>query len=325
MKVKVIFNPCAKRCSARGRAGAVQGALRAAGLDYELIETVAVGDAGRAAQFVARGDFDAIVAAGGDGTVSETVNGLIAASGEGPSRPLGILPLGTANDFAEMAGLPRDLRQAAAVIAGGCTRRVDAGCVTYRQPESDRRAARTATPGFGAAGVTSRYFNNNCALAMEPVVTIENTRVCWPSGNLRYTLALFRALRKLKAWRMRITWDDGGYEGPVHLFSVCNSPRCGGVFRMAPDARLDDGLFDFVFAPELPKLDVLRLLPRLFRGTHVRHPQVLYARAQRITIESDPGTPIHADGEVLAESATRVEYEILPGKLTLLTPARLET
>jgi diacylglycerol kinase (ATP) len=120
---------------------------------------------------------------------------------------------------------------------------------------------------------------------------------------------------------MRIGWDAGGYAGPVYLFSVCNGQRCGGVFRMAPAARLDDGLFDLVLAPELSKLQVLRVLPRLLRGTHVRRPEIVCERARRITIESEPGTPIHADGEMLTASATRVEYEVLPGELTLLSPA----
>ncbi|GAF74489.1 unnamed protein product, partial [marine sediment metagenome] len=166
-----------------------------AGLDCTLVETGASGDAGRAAAAAAVGGCDAVVAAGGDGTVSEVVNGLLAAAGEGPTLPLGILPLGTGNDFAEMAGIPRDLERAAAVVAAGCTRLVDAGRVTYTQS--------------GGSAVT-RYFANNCAVAMEPLVTIENTRVRWVSGNARYVVALLRALRKLKAWRMRISWDDGG-------------------------------------------------------------------------------------------------------------------
>jgi diacylglycerol kinase (ATP) len=289
--------------------------LRAAGVNYTLVETGAAGDAERAAAAAVGQGCDAVVAAGGDGTVSEVVNGLLAAAGEGPTVPLGILPLGTGNDFAEMVGIPRELEQAAGVVAAGCTWLVDVGRVTYtHECESE-----SAEKGFSAQQHV-RYFANNCAVAMEPLVTIESTRVHRVSGNVRYLVALLRALRKLSAWRMRISWDDSGYEGPVYLFSVCNGKRCGGVFRMAPEARLDDGLFDLVLAPELSKLEVLRVLPRLLRGTHVRRPGIVYTRARRITIESNPGTPIHADGEVLTESATQVEYEVLPGKLTLLSP-----
>ena len=85
---------------------------------------------------------------------------------------------------------------------------------------------------------------------------------------------------------------------------------------MAPDAAVDDGLFDFVFAPQVPKLTVLNILVKLFGKTHIHHPQVVYGRTRHISISSQPGTPIHADGEIIAEAATQVEYQILPGKLT---------
>jgi diacylglycerol kinase (ATP) len=244
--------------------------------------------------------YDLIVAAGGDGTVNEVVNGLITAAGEGPTHPLGILPIGTGNDLSDMAKLPRNLVEAARSIAAGHTRQIDAGQVTFDG--------------------TVHYFDNNCAAAMEPMVTIENERLIRLSGNIRYIVALVKGLVKLKAWQMQITWDGGGYEGPVYLLSVCNSPRTGGLFPMAPDALLNDGLFDFVMAPEISKLTVLAVLARLFQGTHIHHKRVTYGRTTQLQIKSLPGTPIHADGEVLTEAATTVTYKILPGKITLITP-----
>jgi diacylglycerol kinase (ATP) len=195
-----------------------------------------------------------------------------------------------------MHQIPRSLDAAVAVIAGGHTRQIDAG------------------------RINDRFFDNNCALAMEPMVTIENARMTRLSGNIRYVVALFKSLAKLKAWQMRIRWDGGEIEAPTLLLSVCNSPRTGGVFHMAPPARTDDGILDFVFVPEISKLQVLAILPRLFKGTHLSHPLVHHERTRSLTIESDPGTPIHADGEVISESERRVEYGILPGKITLLAP-----
>ena len=87
---------------------------------------------------------------------------------------------------------------------------------------------------------------------------------------------------------------------------------------MAPEAKMDDGLFDFVFAPDLSMPQIVPLLPRLVRGTHVRHEKIAYCRTARLTVESEPGSPIHADGEVLSESARQFTYEILPQKITLL-------
>lgn len=296
MKVTVILNPYANRWGAQARMPAVETALNRAGVEYDLVLTTAPGEATQQALRAAQNRVDAVVAAGGDGTVSEVVNGLIRSADGDVTRPLGILPIGTGNDFSDMLGLPRDLQKAANVIAAGESRQVDAG------------------------RVNNHFFDNNCALAMEPMVTIENVRMQRLSGNLRYVAALVKSLLKLRAWHMRIRWDDGEHEGPMYLLSVCNTPRTGGVFYMSPNARLDDGLFDFVFAPEMPKWRVLSIVPGLFKGSHLKHPLVTHGRTRRLTVESDPGTPIHADGEIVSESERRVEYEILPGRLRVLAP-----
>ena len=295
MHVHVILNPYANRWGAQRKIPLVESALAEGGVRADVTVTKLPQEAVEAARKAAQVGYDAIVAAGGDGTVSEVVNGLIQAAGDGPTRPLGVLPIGTGNDFSDMTGTPRALAEAVAVIAGGRTRQVD------------------------AARVNDRFFDNNCALAMEPMVTLENVKIKRLSGNTRYLVALVRALLKLKAWNMRVRWDDGEIEGPTLLLSVCNSPRTGGVFLMAPPAQVDDGLLDFVYAPEMSRARVLTILPRLFSGSHLRHPLVRHGRTRRLVVESEPGTPIHADGEILCEACERVEYEILPQKITLLT------
>jgi diacylglycerol kinase (ATP) len=293
MKIKVILNPYANRWRAGSRVAEVQAAFTAVSLQPDMIQTTKPREAIALAETAVAEGYDAVVAAGGDGTLNEVANGLLRAAGEGPTIPFGILPIGTANDFSDMAGLPRSLTEAAQIIAAGQTRQIDAG------------------------RINDHFFINNCAVAMEPMITLENIRMKRLSGELRYVVALLRGLVKLKAWDMQVRWDDGGYDGPTYLLSVCNGPRTGG-FYMAPDALLDDGLFDFVFTPEVSKLTVLSILVKLFRKTHIYHPQVVYGRTRRITITSSPGTPIHADGEIIAEAATQIEYQILPGKLTLL-------
>jgi diacylglycerol kinase (ATP) len=301
MKVKVVLNPYANRWKAQSYAPTIHAAFARVGVDCDLVLTTAPTIATREAREAAENTYDAVVAAGGDGTVNEVVNGLIQVAGDGPTRPLGVLPVGTGNDFNDMAGLPRDLAEAVNVITGGKTRQVDAG-----------RVSRRDAPDY--------YFDNNCALAMEPMVTIENIRMRRLSGNIRYIAALVKALFKMRAWRMNVRWEGGEYSGPTYLLSVCNSPRTGGVFYMSPTARMDDGLFDFVYAPEMPRLQVLSILPGLFKGTHLNHPLVQHGRSEWLSIESEPGTPIHADGEVISESERHVAYEVLPGKITLLTP-----
>jgi len=301
VKFKILLNPYANRWAAKSKAPAVEEACQAAGLDYDLTIIPTPGG-GKAATVSALNEgFDVVVAAGGDGTVSEIVNGLIVAAGDSQTRPLGVIPLGTGNDFSDMAALPRDIVESVHTIAAGHTKQIDACRVTLD-------------------GQTF-HFDNNCAIAMEPMVTLENIRMTKTSGNVRYVLALFRSLIKLRAWNIDLHWDGGDYQGTTYVLSVCNSPRTGGLFTMAPGALMDDGLLNFVMAPDVGKSKIPLLLARLFRGTHINDSRVIYERSTRIEIHCDPPTPVHADGEILSESARQISYEILPGKITLITPS----
>lgn len=293
MHVHVVLNPYANRWGAKAQIDEVQSALRAAQITFDLTVTAQPRHGIAAAREAAAGGCDAVIAAGGDGTINEVLNGVLQAAAGGAVKPFGILPLGTANDFYKTIGLPAGVQAAAAAIARGQARMIDVG------------------------QVNGHYFINNSAVAMEPMVTLENIKMTRFSGELRYVVALIRALIRLQAWQMQISWDEGGYDGPAYLLSICNGPRTGG-FYMAPEAVFDDGRFDFVFVPEVSKLTVVAILARLFRQTHIHHPQVTYARTRRLSLQSVPGTPIHADGEILSEAETAVTYELLPSALPLL-------
>jgi diacylglycerol kinase (ATP) len=301
MRVKVILNPYANRWGAKEKVTAVQDALTAVNLDYDLAITEKPQEGTAMARTAVAEGYDVIVAAGGDGTISEVVNGLMQADSTTPTPPFGIIPIGSANDFSKMVGLPLEIETAVSVIAAGRTRPIDVGEIKL----PDR----------------VHYFNNNSAVAMEPMITLEHIKIKRISGELRYYVALLKGIVKMKAWQMRLTWDDGSYDGPTYLLSMCNSPRTGG-FMMAPGALVDDGRFDFVLAPEVPKATVLAMLLRLLRGTHIHHPKVTFQRTSRLTIESQPGTPIHADGEILGTAVSKITYQVLPGKLTLLSPSQ---
>lgn len=300
MKAKILLNPYANRWAAKSKVPAVEEACKAVGLDYDLA-LIPVPGGGREATIKAlRDGYDVVVAAGGDGTVSEVVNGLIASSEEATTPPLGVIPLGTGNDFNDMAALPRDLFESVKTIAAGHTVQVDAGRVNLDGE--------------------SYYFDNNCAICMEPMVTLEHIRMTKTSGNIRYVLALFKALVRLRSWNLEMDWDEGEFQGPVYVLSVCNSPRTGGLFPMAPGADMSDGLLDFVLAPDIGKGKILLLLARLFRGTHIHDSRVIFSRATHIDVFCDPPTPVHADGEILSESARHIYYAVIPGKITLLAP-----
>ena len=282
MRVKVILNPYANRWQSQKNVPRVQQILDDAQLDYDL----AVTDKPLAGTFMAetavREGFDALVAAGGDGSINEVINGLLRATPEGPTIPFGILPLGTANDFNLMAGLPDDVAESARVIAQGHTRQID------------------------AIQVNDRFFINNSGLAMEPMVTLEGMRMKRLSGEICYIVALLRVVFKMKAWQMQLQWDDGQYDGPVYLLSICNSPRTGG-FKIAPGAQIDDGLFDIVLGPKVSKVAVLGLLVKLLQGTMVEDERVTFTRSTRLSVTSQPGTAAHTDVEIFSESVNQIQ------------------
>lgn len=301
-KVKIIVNPYAGRWKAQRAIPAIERACEKIGLDYELVVTEGPNHGIELAREAALAGFPlatAIVSAGGDGSISEVVNGLMQAAGEDDvAGPLGVIPLGSADDFADMLGLEKEIEAACRRIMAGHTRTIDVGCVN------------------------GRYFDNNSAVGLEPMVTITQVAMKRIQGTPRYILAALRTILSHKPWHMRLAWDDGEYEGPVALVSVGNTRRTGGAFWMTPRAEMDDGYLDFVFTGGLGRLKLLRLLPTTFDGSHVERPEVTYLRTTRLTIECDPPTPIQADGELVDLSATRIEYTILPHRLRVIAPAR---
>ncbi len=296
MSIKVIVNPYANRWQAQKDAAQVEVALRSAGLTYDLVMTSAPGEGAALAETAVYEGYEAVIAAGGDGTISEVVNGLIAASGSAPTIPFGIIPIGSANDFVRIVHIPLDIVGAVQVIARGHTRQVDAG------------------------RVNDHYFINNSAAAMEPMITLEQMAITNVDGEMRYLLALVKGLFKMKAWQMSITWDQGSYSGPIYLLSVCNTSHTGG-FEIAPGAVVDDGMLDLVFALKAPMWHVLWFLIKMLRGgKHIHDPVVTFVRTRKVQVTSEPGTPLHADGEILTRSETAVSFEVLPGKVTLFSP-----
>ncbi len=301
---KIIVNPYAGRWKAKAAIPAVERACQKISLDYELVITEGPDHGIELAREAALAGFSPIIAAGGDGSISEVLNGLMqaAAAGaehgrsDGVAGPLGIIPLGSADDFADMLGLEKEIEAACRVILAGHARFIDVGCVN------------------------GRFFDNNSAVGLEPMVTVTQAAMKRVKGTPRYVLAALKTILNHEPWYARLAWDDGEYEGPVALVSVGNSPRTGGAFWMTPRAEMDDGYLDFIFGRKLGRLKLLRLLPKTFDGSHVEDPQVQYARTTRLTIECDPPSPIQADGELFELAATYIEYTILPGRLRVIVP-----
>ena len=301
MTAKIILNPYSNRWNARARWPQAELALRAAGVDFELAVSKGLGDITRFAEQAARDGFSPIVAAGGDGTIGEVVNGLVraVAQPDGPLATLGIIPLGTANDFAEHAlGLPMDLTAAAQVIAAGRTRLIDLG------------------------QVNGRYFINNTALGLEPYITLIQDRIGWLKGVPRYLLAAIRGILDRPSWNAGIEWDGGSYTGPISLIYIGNGGRSGGVFFMAPHADPTDGKLTIVHGYRATRLGMFQLLPRAMKpgaGNYVESPGVIEFHCDWLRVRLDRPSPAHADGDVFTTSTQQLNYRIYRARVPVLS------
>jgi diacylglycerol kinase (ATP) len=301
MTAKVILNPYSNRWKAKARWPEAETALRSAGVDFELAISESPGHIVELAEQATRLGFSPVIAAGGDGTIGEVVNGMAHAvkSDLEALGPLGILPLGTANDLAYNLGLPLDLHAAARVIKNGKTKSMDIG------------------------KVNDRYFANNSAAGLEPYVTTKQVRITWISGIFRYLVAAVWAIMERPKWVADIKWDDGEYKGPVSLVTIGNGPRSGGVFYMIPHADPFDGKLTFVYGYRSTRRAMLGTLPRAMKpdaGSYVEMDGIFEQNATWIKVHLENPSPAHTDGELFTDAIQDLEYSIFPGRLNMLIP-----
>jgi diacylglycerol kinase (ATP) len=301
MRIKALLSPYANRWNAQRRWPEAERALRAAGLNFSLDVAAAKGQPEELAAKAVQDGYDTIVVAGGDGTIGEVVNGL--ARSWTPSTPmsvnLGILPMGTANDFAFALELPLDLNEAARVIAAGNTRLVD------------------------LCKCDDRFFINNSGAALEPYVTTKHEQIQWIKGIVRYLAAAVWAIMDKPEWQGIVEWDGGHYEGPLSLISVGNGRRTGGFF-MTPHADPFDGQLTLAFGHRSTRRGLFAALPRAFKegkGSYVELPGICEANGTRVRIRLGKPSPAHVDGVLFDHWLTDFDYKIFPATVPVLLRA----
>lgn len=312
MTAKIILNPYAGRWKGLQKRDEVIAAFKSSGMDFDLVATEAPEHGTQLAYQAAQSGYSPIISAGGDGSVSEVMNGIVSAAQDGHTEPvvLGVLPLGTANDLMVNLGLPTDIAGAVKVITQGATRRIDLGVVT----------------AWDISGKTKkvRFFDNNSAIGLEPNVTLIQQRIHWLRGSSRYLVATLIAVARNPQWKMHLTWEGGEYNGPVTLVTAGNNPLTGGVFYMAPHANPFDGKLSCVFGYIPSRLQILRVLPRTMKpaqGSYVEHPAIHEIDVSWLKIHTESPTPVHADGEIQYEATQDIEYQLLPSYLPVLMNA----
>ncbi len=304
MIAKVILNPYANRWRAQARKDELITALNQAGIQFQLEITSAPGDGQELAAQAVKDGFSPIIAAGGDGSISEVVNGMLDSNNTGELPPFGVMPLGSANDFVVNLNLPTDLSSAAEVIAAGRTKAIDIGVIK-----------------FGPDLSSQRFFDNNSAIGLEPTITLIQQRITRLKGVLRYLLATLMGVMQNPQWTVHLEWEDGNYSGPATLVTVGNNPLTGGLFYMTPDADPFDGKLTFVYGSMSTRLQILRLLPRTMKphaGSYIEHPNINQIHSTWLKIHTEQPTPLHADGEIQSDAVHDIEYRIAGNKLPVL-------
>lgn len=305
MKPFLIVNPQ----SAAGRTGrhfdAIARAVRAEVGEFECAFTVGPGDGARLAREAVAAGAGLVVAVGGDGTASEVIHGMVNGDAVAPRDVVfGFIPRGTGGDLRKTLGIGRDLGSAARVLAGRTVAVCDLGRVTFAGHDGTKRVQHFANvAGCGVSGEVSRLVNEGLRL---------------PSGKLSFMLASARALI---GWTDRsVRWRaDGGEwtEERITALSVCNGRFFGGGMQVAPDARMDDGLFDVVVWSGLGLGDFVTKKRMLYDGTHVRLPNTRVLRARTVEVEpvGDARVLLDVDGE--APGTLPARFELLPGALRI--------
>lgn len=286
--VCLIVNPRAGGGRAERKLPAVEAALRHRELPFRTVRTRSL-DHARQLAHEARERGEIVAAMGGDG-----VTGAIAHELRGTDAVLAVIPGGRGNDFARKLGIGEGPEAAVAVLAHDVVRSVDVA-------DAD---------GLTVLGIASAGFDSD-------VQVIANaTRL--PLGNAVY---LYSTLRALGPWRTalwKVTVDGTRHEFAGYSVSVANSGLYGGGMRYVPEASMTDGLLDVVLLAAIGKVELLRVLPRVFRGTHVDHPALTFLRGREVTFEADRPFTLFADGDPVSELPSTVR--VVPGALRVLAP-----
>ncbi|MBD0383310.1 diacylglycerol kinase [Paenibacillus sedimenti] len=270
-RARLIYNPTSGREEMKKRLPEILQRLERGGFETSAHATIGEGDATLAAAIAVERGFDLIIAAGGDGTLCEVVNGMA----EKENRPpLGILPLGTTNDFARALNIPKNWEQAVDLIIQQYTRYIDVG------------------------KINNRYFINIAGGGSMTELTYEvPSKLKTMIGQLAYYMKGLEKLPRLRPIELFVKAGEAEFHEEVMLFLVGNSNSVGGFEKLAPDANLNDGLFDVLILKKCNLAEFIRVVTLALRGEHLNDPNVIYFQTDHIEINSPDYVQLNLDGE----------------------------
>lgn len=277
----------------------VESALRERGIDYEIRKTEHRGHATEIARDVVSSGGRFVVAMGGDGTVHEVVNGMMKDDKAiDPDAVLGVVAAGTGSDFIKTFGLPAQPRDAVRHLDGGESFLIDIGKITYMQDGVE----------------VVRYFPNIAEVGLGAACVARAEKLPRWLGPTVYLVAFWLTMRKHKAAQVVIDVVDRKYEGLMNNMVVANGQFFGGGMKIAPKAAPTDGLLD-IQVEHARKREAIAMMPKVFKGQHVPHPDIEEYKRVRCSITSERPLPIEADGEVLG--TTPASFEVISEAIQL--------
>lgn len=305
-RICIIINPTAGKGAAKKAMPKIESLLTQMGIAYDTKFTEYPGHGILLAQEACAGEYENVVAVGGDGTVNEVINGMMQADKDSPSFPsLAVLPVGRGNDFSFGMGLPQDIETACKLLEDGNTREIDIGLVK------------------GGDYPDGRYFGNGVGIGFDTVVGFEAAKLpSFISGIPAYLIAALKTIFLFfNAPEIKLDIDGTVLEQPCLLVSLMNGRRMGGSFMFAPTSESDDGILNLCIAGQVSRLQVLGLFPKVMSGTQETHPAIKMPLGKQIKIEALNGTlPVHADGETICVAGERLEVEVFSRQLRLACP-----
>ncbi len=243
-----------------------------------------------------------VVAAGGDGTVNEVVNGILQSGSE---KLLGVIPIGSGNDFARMLNLkPFKIKLALESIKKRKVVTSDAGLIQFL----------TADGKLG-----ERFFINGVGIGFDATTADESRKIKHLRGIPLYLLALLKTLSKYESPEMEVYIDGKLVKDRIFLVAIGNGASAGGGFLLTPHAKIDDALLDVCVVNDLSILRILQVLPTVLKGKHIHYPEVRMFKAREIEIRSNSNLTMHADGEILGTSLRWIKISIIPSAVEVIS------
>lgn len=286
--IRLLANPEGGRGRVRRRLDELRHLASAAGVELSLSRDAA--DLTAQARRAVEDGCQRLLVAGGDGTVHHAVQGLA-----GSDCALAVVPLGSGNDFVGSLGGPTELAAAMEHAVRGEIRSID------------------------LVRVEERFFACVGGLGFDSAANEVANRVRRLRGQWIYLYSVLHTLATFRAPRLRIQYEGGSFHGEALMVAIANAPRYGGGMRIAPAARMDDGLLDLVIIKKVALPAFLRVFPKVYKGTHVDHPAILQAKSPWVHVRPDRDLPAYGDGErLMTVGGQGARFEVVPGALKVV-------